>query len=370
MSAKKLRNHIAIGAPARRAAADGTESDMRVSLGFVPGFYTERCNVDFSKEWHKDPYYRHETLVNMKKTLKQTFPSATYWDKENYNDALWTLSGVFGAYVIPKVYGFSLQYEADRWPDIPQETERLTLKEMNTISVEDFTSSPALDNIFNQMDIIEKKRGQIPGYLNWQGVLNNALHLRGEDIFTDFYGHPDEAHHLLSVLANAMIEIAKTVQKRQRQSGFYVDHFVVSNCYVNMISPEMYKEFIFPYDKRISGEFERFGVHTCDWDVTPYLDELRKLPKVGYLDMGPMSDMKKAKEYFPNARRAVIYHPEKLYRASSQELKEDMNKIYQDIAPCDFVMADIRKETPDERVKELLEICRALEGEGSKKDKR
>lgn len=363
MPIKKLKNHIPIAAPARRAVADGSESEMRVSLGFEPQWYSNRCNVEFTRKWHKDPIYRHETLIEMKETLEQSFPSTNYWGKENYNDGMWTVSGIFGAYVIPKIYGFSLKFYSDRWPDLSPENAKLSLEQIKNLRIEDFTSSPAITEIFSQMDTIEKERGEIPGYLNWQGVLNNALHLRGKDVFTDLHNHPEEIHHLFSVLADAMLEIAKMVQKRQRQSGFYLDHFVVSNCYVNMISPEMYEEFIFPYDKKIAGEFERFGVHTCDWDVTPYLDVLSELPKVGYLDMGPMSDMKRARDKFPETRRAVIYHPENLHRKTFEKLREDMTEIYRDLAPCDLVMADIRNDTPNQRVKELLKICRNLEGE-------
>jgi hypothetical protein len=130
---------------------------------------------------------------------------------------------------------------------------------------------------------------------------------------------------------------------------------------MNMISPRAYREFVFPYDKRIAESFERFGVHTCNWNVTPYLEELRRLPKVGYLDMGMMSDMKKARALFPEARRAVMYSPVKLQDAPVEEIRKDMERIYQELSPCDVVMADIQATTPDSRVNELLQICRTLE---------
>jgi len=158
-----------------------------------------------------------------------------------------------------------------------------------------------------------------------------------------------------------MIKLARKVQKRQRESGFYVNHFCVSNCTVNMVSPKIYREFLSSYDKRIAESFERFGMHTCNWDVTPYLEEIKKLPKVGYLDMGVMSDMKKVKKMFPETRRAVMYLPVRLQEASINEIKKDMEKIYNELSPCDIVMADIQATTNDERVNELLQICKNLE---------
>jgi len=361
MSLLKLRNYIPISGPARREPVDGTESDMRVSLGFEPAWFHHKCGVNFIARWHKDPFYRYESLVKMKKELCHRFPSVSYWN-EGYEDDLATISGCYGAYVIPKVFGFSLLYKEDRWPEIDKNKEKLSVKEIEKLDVDDILSSSFTEEVFHQMDIIESKWRKIHGYLNWQGVLNNAFHLRGEKIFTDFYDKSDLVHHFLSVITGLMIRLAQKVQRKQRESGFYINHFCVSNCTVNMVSPKIYREFLLPYDKKIAeSSFERFGMHTCNWNVTPYLEEIKKLPKVGYLDMGIMSDMKKVKKMFPEARRAVMYSPVRLQEASLNEIKKDMEKIYNELSPCDIVMADIQATTSDQRVNELLKICKNLE---------
>jgi len=362
MSVLKLRNHIPISGPARREPADGTETDMRVSLGFVPGWYHRRCGIDFSEKWHKDPYYRYKSLVKMKRELCQAFPMVTYWDNDNKDD-LATISGCYGAYVIPHVFGFPLIYRKGRWPSIDLNKEKFSVKEIEALDVDRLLKGSFIEEIFSQMDIIEKEWGKIHGYLNWQGVLNNAFLMRGENIFLDFYDKPDLVHRLFSVITEVIIRLARMVQQRQRQSGFYVNHFCVSNCTLNMISSQNYKEFIFPYDKKIAQSFERFGFHTCNWNVTPYIEEIKKLPKVGYLDMGIMSDMSRVKKTFPDLRRALMYSPERLEKADLMEIKRDMTKIYQELAPCDIVMADIEATTQDQRVKDLLKICRNLESQ-------
>ena len=120
-------------------------------------------------------------------------------------------------------------------------------------------------------------------------------------------------------------------------------------------------EFVFAHDVRIANDFERFGVHTCNWDITPYIEVLRELPKLGYLDMGMYSDMARVKNTFPGTRRAMMYWPTKFQDASFEELRRDMEKIYHELSPCDIVMADIQYSTPDMRIHQLLEICRSLE---------
>ena len=361
MKILKLRNHIPISGPARREPADGTESDMRVSLGFEPAWFHQRCGINFSEKWHIDPFYRQKSLVKMKRELCKNFPSVSYWN-EDFKDDLSTISGCYGAYVIPKVFGSPLVYKENRWPEIDKGKEKLSIREIEKLDVDEILSSASVEEIFHQMDIIEAEWGKIHGYLNWQGVLNNAFILRGEGIFTDFYDRPAFAHHFFTLISDAMIRLTLKVQKKQRKSGFYINHFCVSNCTVNMVSPQIYREFLLPYDKKIAESgFERFGMHTCNWNVTPYLEEIKKLPKVGYLDMGIMSDMIKVKKMFPEARRAVMYSPVRLQEESLDEIKKDMEKIYKELSPCDIVMADIQASTSTGRVNDFLQICKNLE---------
>lgn len=359
MDARRLRNHIPIGGPARREPAEGTETAMRVSLGFEPAWFVNRCGVDLGREWHADPRARHRALGVMKRELIRAFPEVPYWHDDDPRD-LATISGVYGAYPVPHLFGIDLRYYRDKWPELDPD-RRLSREEIEALEAEAVLSSPVLDTLFEQMDVIEGEWGTIHGYLNWQGVLNNAFNIRGQEIFMDMYERPEFVHAFLDLIAEVMIRFAQRVQDRQRCSGFEIDQLSVSNCVVNMISPEDYRTFVKPRDERIAREFERFGVHTCNWDITPYIDVLAELPRLGYLDMGIMSDMRRVKETFPDARRAVLYAPWKLHQAAIDEIRRDMEKIHAELAPCDVVMADIQADTPDKRVRDLLLICRELE---------
>jgi hypothetical protein len=361
MGILKLRNHIPIAGPARREPAD--EPRFRVSMGFEPAWYSRRCEVTFTDQWHRDPEYRRQTLKAMKAELVRAFPGVPYWDLENNQD-LATISGVYGAYPIPHAFGIPLIYGEDRWPALDPE-RRLSLEEIETLEADKVLQSPVVEDILRQMDIIQQKWGKIHGYLNWQGVLNNAFNLRGQEIFLDMFDKPELVRQFFTVITDVMIGLAQEVQERQRLSGFAVDQFSVSNCVMNMISPQAHAEFVRPFDKKIAESFERFGVHTCNWDVTPYIEVLAELPKLGYLDMGMMSDMRRVRETFPDTYRAVLYSPVKLQEGSPEEIRKDMEKIYNDLGPCDLVMADIQASTPDERVQALLDICEDIAKRGS-----
>lgn len=359
MATWQLRNHIPIAGPARREPADGTESPMRVSLGFEPAWFHQRCGVEFGERWHTDPRYRRDSLVVCKRELKRAFPAIDYWDALSDAD-MWTLSGAYGAYPIAYLFGAELLYDIDRWPAPLRPV--LTLDDVNRLDIDELLSNAFVADLHRQMDMIEKESGRIHGYLNWQGVLNNAFILVGQSIFTDMVERPELAHRFFDFISNLMIRLATMIQARQTQSGFTVDHLSVSNCTINMVSARFYREFVFPYDQKIAEQFTRFGVHTCNWNATPYLQNIAQLPKVGYIDMGIETNLAQAKSLFPEARRAVMYSPVKLQDAPCDEIENDMRKIRDAIAPCDIVMADIQATTPDSRVNELLQICHTLEG--------
>jgi hypothetical protein len=216
-----------------------------------------------------------------------------------------------------------------------------------------------------QMDEIERLSGRILGYVNWQGSLNNALRIRGPEILTDLMTDPPLAHHLLEVVAQTMIAGMKALYARQAQSGVVVRHATVSNCTVNMVSGDSYRESLLPYDRMISEAFEHFGVHNCAWNVDPYIESYAGIRQLGYVDMGLESNLARAREVCPNARRAVMYTPKDLQAKSLEELEADLRRIYTELGPCDVVMADIDHETPDERVRDFARLAEKILNERS-----
>jgi hypothetical protein len=152
-----------MGGTGCREVVDGSETPMRISLGFEPDWYCQRCEVDFSAKWHKDPLYRYESLKKMKAELTKRFPRVSYWN-EDCEDDLATISGCYGIYVVPAVFGFSLLYAPNRWP-LLELGQHITVEEIEKLDVQTVLNSPFVAALFDQMDIIESRWGKIHGYL-------------------------------------------------------------------------------------------------------------------------------------------------------------------------------------------------------------
>ncbi|MBI4893815.1 MAG: hypothetical protein HY821_24575 [Acidobacteria bacterium] len=347
---RQLRSWIPIAAPARREAADGSEAPLRVVLGFEPTWFHRRCGVDFGRRWHEDAEYRRATLVEMRADLRKSFPETDQWSGAEARDVN-TIAGCYGVGWMPAVFGLPLRYYEDRWPH-PEPGHELSEEAAERLETGALLGSAFVEGLLTQVDRMAAMWGPVYGDLNWQGVLNTAFQVRGQQIFLDMVERPELAEHLFEVIAETLIRLARMVQERQRRSGAEIDWMCVSNCTLSMISPAMYRRVLRRYDERIAGSFGRFGVHTCNWNATPYLGGLSELPGVGYIDMGFDTDLVKAKELFPEARRAVLFTVGKL--ADAAEVERFLSRVWNELAPCDVVVADIPWDMPDEAVRGML----------------
>ena len=160
------------------------------------------------------------------------------------------------------------------------------------------------------------------------------------------------------MVTTTIINATQRLRERQRESGVDYRFATVSNCAVNMVSPEQYAEFLLPCDRRIAGEFDCIGVHNCAWTADPYLEDYASIADLAYIDMGQDSDLRRARELMPDARRAIMYTPMDLANKTPDQLRTDFARIAHDYAPCDIVLADIEADTPDERVLLAVDLCR------------
>jgi hypothetical protein len=376
---QRLRNHIPLSGPATREPCDGTESPMRVSLGFTPNWYRDRTGTDFGEPWHADPAYRYAQSLRMRELLSDLFPEVDYFRLRLRDGAVSggtfcpecaTVSSVFGIMLVSSCYGLDLVYRTDNWPDAAggAHLARAELAAIVAAGPFDFRRPETLPkggavvrSLFAQMDEIRRRWGPIQGYLNYQGILNVALKLRGNDLFTDLFDDPAFVHALCAHVARTIGDLSKEVQRRQRESGFPIDLLSMSNCVMSMVSPAQYEEFVLPLDRRLSEEYPRFGVHTCNWVIDPYAESLRKIGKMGYIDTGMDSDLARVKRLFPEARRAVLYTPGEVSAKDLGTIASDLERVARDYAPCDIVLADVETSVAESRIREFLAIAKDLE---------
>ena len=355
---KQLISYIAPSAPARRRPATGDEPFLRPEIGFTPKWYRDSLDIDFGERWHTDPAYRMDTIISMGHELKRRFGDRNIGWVQNPDEPADLLTGTFGGCAIAAIYGTPIIYAADNWPNC--EHQYLSAEQIDKLEPPDLDSNPFFSSLMAQVEWLAREIGPVEGYINWQGVLNNAYRLRGEELFLDMTLEQGRTKHLFECITTTMIDAEGRLHERQSQTGVDIQFFTISNCLVNMVSPEQYRDMLLLFDRRIAETFGLIGIHNCAWNADPYIPHYATIPNVGYIDMGLESDLAKAKEAFPDARRAIMYTPMEVADKPLAEIRKDLERIADEYAPCDIVFADIESDTPDERVREVIELCEQL----------
>jgi len=352
---KQLISYIAPAAPATRRPASGQEAFLRPEIGFTPVWYAQRCHICFDQRWHGNVQYRQAALRTMHRELQQRFPGTNIGQALTSEGSLDLLTGVFGCNVIAAVFGIPMVFNRHIWP--VAQPIYLTSTQLEALAVPDLKQSSFFQGLMAQVDQIAEQQGPVTGFINWQGILNNALKLRGQQIFLDLLDKPALCHHVFACICETMIKGLRLLYEKQRSTGVDYHFATVSNCCVNMLSPDQYAEFILPHDIRIAREFACIGIHNCAWNADPYIEHYARVPHLGYIDMGLASDLARARDLIPNARRALMYTPMDLAHKSGEAIGRDIERIVDSYAPCDIVIADIDRDVPDERVIAFVELC-------------
>jgi uroporphyrinogen-III decarboxylase len=270
-----------------------------------------------------------------------------------------SLSGYMGSCLLAELFGIDIEFFENNWPSA--RSNYLSKSEISKMERLDIQKTHGFEDLTAQIDLIESKFGKIHGFLNPQGITNNALRLRGNDLMLDVYDDPSFVHHLFNLVCNAITDTIKYFQFRQRKSGVDLNFLTVSNCTVNMFGSSIYENFILPYDKKLCSAFNLFGLHNCAWTINPYIDLYSKIGQLSYIDMGLDSDFKRIRDVYPNTRRAVMYTPTDLVNKSIEKIRLDISRIYNELSPCDIVLADIETGTPDQRVLDFVNLTKLMQ---------
>ena len=357
-NAGQLISYIALSAPATRRPATGDEPFLRPEIGFTPRWFHESPGIDFGERWHTDPAYRRDTIIAMAREVRKRFGRSSIGCLQEPDKPMDLITGAFGSCPVAAIYGVPIVYAEDNWPNSAH--EYLTTEQVDRLEPPDLDSNPFFCDLMEQVEWIAKENGQVEGYINWQGVLNNAYRLRGTEIFTDIAAEPARARRVFQCVATTMIDAARRLYDRQRQTGVDIQHFTISNCVVNMVSSGHYRDFLLPFDRHIAETYGLIGIHNCAWNADAYIQHYATIPNIAYIDMGMESDLVLAKQAFPDARRAIMYKPTDLANKTLAEIKQDLERIAGEYGTCDLVFADIESGTPDERVMEIMELCREI----------
>ena len=199
------------------------------------------------------------------------------------------------------------------------------------------------------------------GDFDLDGVLNLALSLRGQQLFLDFSENPALARRLIDVCARAMWAVAQCVKPRTGTLAIatnrmitHLDNtlFLHSNCAVQMISPDTYREFLLVPELYLAQRLQPYGIHHCGTNLQRHAPVYAQVPAI-YYDVGWGSDVAAARQALPDAFFSLRLSPVRMLSATPNEIAADVEQVLHNCTHLEragVCCINLDADTPDDNV--------------------
>jgi hypothetical protein len=346
---------------------------LPVEIVFHPSWWNKHYGITFQDDFFFDPAQRVERERQMRGILHARFgdPSTSSGRSCEMGEANPAPKPIIGpihiaaGWLPSAVLGCEIMFADDASPQVVP----LNLDDDQAIALcaPDLATNPVFSRIIAMMDALEKEFGYLEGDLNWEGVLNVALNLRGPQIFVDMYENAHLAHHVLNVAYETVRDIALYVKRRTGTTSIAVNRGVRNinapislhpNCSVEMVSPQTFREFLLPYDKLLARDLSPYGIHHCGKDMHKVAAMYAEIKGAVFFDVGWGSDIRACRATLPDAIFSLRLSPVRVSTLSRAEVIADVERVLNAGAPLERAVVcciNMDGETPDENVRAIYE---------------
>jgi hypothetical protein len=276
-------------------------------------------------------------------------------------------------YLLSEMMGCEINYSEAHPPQV-----LAAHQELAPIHIDQAFKSGAFKQVINLTESLKNKYGYLTGDINWGGILNIAMDLRGEDILMDMMLSPDEVNEYFAGIASVIERFTSFMLVQTGSTSISVNRGVRhlqkpvllhSECSHTMISAEDYEEFLLPYDIAWSRN-RPYGIHYCGPDPHRMAASFAKIPHLDYLDLGWGGDVKILREHLPDTFFNIRLSPIEIAKQTHPEIRETISRLVHESANpyltgvCCINMDD---SVSDDRIDVIFETVEELKKEYSVK---
>jgi len=304
---------------------------LPVEFVLHPSWWHAHAGIVFDEDFFFHPAKRVEAERQMEQVLFERF--GRYGVGLDHDRDLPVIGAVHNAagFFVSAMLGCEVRYRADAAPEvIPAGLTRLDIDPERP-----FRSRP-MHQYIALRDKLKERFGYIIGDINWGGVLNIALDLRGQDVFLDMIDEPDRTKAEFRKIATVIERFVTGIEAETGTSSISVNRtvkhirpaiFLHSECAHTMISVQHYEEFILPIDIEWSLRHRPFGIHHCGNDAHRFAATYAKIPHLDFLDVGWGSDVAVLRQHLPNTFLNLRLDPVSMTRWTNTEIRNTVRRL-------------------------------------------
>ena len=304
---------------------------LPVEIVLAPAWWHRHEGITFDEDFFFHPAKRVEAERRMENALYRR------WGKFGLgadHDKLLPMVGpvhLAAGFLLSEMLGCAVEYAADA-PPLVRPANRETLD----LSPEAAFQCPAYRRWESLCDVLKTKHGGLLGDVNWGGILNLALDLRGQSLFLDMLDKPAELPRFFGDIAAVVERFTQTVFERTGSTSVAVNRtvgrirpavYLHSECSLTMVSTADYERFLMPLDIDWSRRRRPFGIHYCGKDPHRFADVFARLPHLDFLDVGWGGDVAKLRQSLPDTFLNLRYSPVEIVHQTPDEIRQTVRRL-------------------------------------------
>jgi hypothetical protein len=344
---------------------------LPVELVFSPQWWHKQTGITFDRDFFFHPLRRVEDERKMEKLLYEKWGKYGLGRDRNTDRPEQGAVHLASGYLLSEMMGCKIEY----YEAAPPQVICRYMDGIDCRPMEEAFTSDSFRAFGDMREKLKTKYGYVTGDVNWSGILNLAIDLRGPEIFEDMAGDSEKSKAFFDSIAvmiekftDGLQEYANSTSVSVNRNVRHLDKPILlhSECSLTMISESMYREYILPHDLKWSRKSVPFGIHYCGADPHRFAKAFAEIPKLSFLDLGYGGDVAMIRKYLPNTFLNIRLSPVEITRCSPSEIRETVLRLVRQSADygltgiCCINMDDTVK---DENVDAIFEARKELREE-------
>jgi hypothetical protein len=304
---------------------------LPVDVILAPEWWHKHAGICFDRDFFFHPARRVEEERKMERVLHEKWGQFGLGSPKGETRPEVGAVHLAAGYLVSQMLGCEVRYHEDHPPQVvPRKADKLMVEPARAFE------SQASRDFWSLVESLQGRYGRVCGDVNWSGILNLALDLRGQDVFLDMYAHPEEVQEGFCQIAEVIERLAAGIQSRTGTSSVSVNRnvrhfaqpvFLHSECSHTMISAAFYERFLMPLDAAWSQRHRPFGIHYCGPDPHRYAQMFAGLPHLDFLDVGWGGDVARLRRFLPNTFLNLRLSPVEMVGQSLEEIRATIVRL-------------------------------------------
>lgn len=341
---------------------------LPVEIVLAPQWWYKNVGITFDEDFFYHPHKRVEVERKMEQVLYERFGKYGLGTDKDKNLPQIGAVHLAAGFLLSEMFGCNVEYKSDSSPQvIPLELEDTTQLDISSVF-----DSPAYKRVIRLAESLKTSYGDIVGDINWGGVLNVALDVRGQNLFMDMFDKPEETRVFFKKIVFVLDRFTSEIQSQTKTSSISVNRtvkhfntpvFLHSECSHTMISVEDYDKFLLDIDCQWSMKKRPFGIHYCGTDPHRYAQSFTKLPHLDFLDVGWGGDVVKLRQFLPDTFFNIRLSPVEIIDKKPEDIRQTIiNLVRQsgDLRKTGVCCINMDDKISDDKINIIFETANEL----------